>query len=73
MNYRKTNNKLIFKFNGGRGAILCSNCFAIIYEGSHIPDKYKNVIFNKQQNNFGPIFCCEECKNNWYREKHLNK
>ena len=44
MNYRKINNKLIFKFNGGRGAILCNNCFAIVYEGSQIPDKYKNVI-----------------------------
>lgn len=77
MSYKKEHDRLIYKFNGGRGAVLCSNCFAIIYEGSRIPDEYKDVMFNEynmfneneQQDNFEPIFCCEECKKEWYETK----
>lgn len=71
MSYRKEYDRLVCKFNGGRGAVLCSNCFTIIYEGSRIPDEYKDVMFNKneQRDNFEPIFCCEECKKEWNETK----
>lgn len=32
MNYMKSN-KVIFKFNNGQGALLCSKCFIIIKYG----------------------------------------
>jgi hypothetical protein len=78
MAYRKEHDRLIFKFNGGRGAILCSNCFCIVYEGSKIPDEYKDVMFNEhnmfneneQQDKFEqPVFCCEDCKREWFESK----
>lgn len=80
MSYRKEYDRLVYKFNGGRGAVLCSNCYTIVYEGSRIPDEYKDVMFNEynmfneneQQDKFEPIFCCEECKKEWYESKHFN-
>ena len=72
MAYRKEHDKLVFKFNGGRGAVLCSNCYTIVYEGSRIPDEYKDAMFNKRENNFEPVFCCDECKKEWYESKHFN-
>ena len=72
MSYRKEYDRLVYKFNGGRGAVLCSNCFAIIYEGSRIPDEYKDAMVNGQENNFEPVFCCDECKKEWYESKHFN-
>lgn len=54
--------KTIYKFNGGRGAILCNFCSAIIYQGSSIP---KNIMegFKTGADN-GPQYCCEQCKDN---------
>lgn len=52
--------KLIYKFNGGLGAILCNNCNKIILEGRNIPKYLPN----------GPQFCCEECKKE-YNKKQL--
>ena len=72
MVYRKEQDRLIFKFNGGRGAVLCSNCYTIVYEGSRIPDEYKDAMLNGQENNFEPVFCCDECKKEWYESKHFN-
>ena len=72
MAYKKEYDRLIFKFNGGRGAVLCSNCYTIVYEGSRIPDEYKDAMLNGQENNFEPVFCCDECKKEWYESKHFN-
>lgn len=44
--------KLIFKFNGGQGVILCNNCGKIICSGKEIPRPLPE----------GPQFCCNECK-----------
>ena len=65
MAYNKDNDKLIFKFNGGRGAVLCSNCFCVMYEGKYIPAEYTEAICNDKQKEFGPAFCCETCKQEW--------
>lgn len=72
MSYRKEYDRLVYKFNGGRGAVLCSNCYTIVYEGSRIPDEYKDAMVNGQENNFEPVFCCDECKKEWYESKHFN-
>lgn len=67
MAYNKDNDKLIFKFNGGRGAILCSNCYSIIFEGKHIPDIYAIAAREKTLND--PLFCCEDCAKEWQETK----
>ena len=72
MSYKKEYDRLVYKFNGGRGAVLCSNCYTIVYEGSRIPDEYKDAMVNGQENNFEPVFCCDECKKEWYESKHFN-
>lgn len=65
MAYRKDKDRLIYKFNGGAGAVLCSNCYCIICEGSRIPDEYRDAVINGQQEEFGPVFCCNECQREW--------
>ena len=49
--------KLIFKFNGGRGAILCNTCGKIIFSGKSIPKHLPE----------GAQFCCEKCKTEYNR------
>ena len=51
--------KLIYKFNGGQGAILCNNCKKIICTGKNIPKPLPN----------GPQFCCKECEKEYNRVK----
>ena len=65
MAYRKDKDRFIYKFNGGAGAVLCSNCYKIICEGSRIPDEYRDAVINGQQEEFGPVFCCNECQREW--------
>ena len=48
-----------FKFNSGRGAILCENCAIIIASGHLIPQ-------NLSQDKY--YFCCEQCKNNFAKD-----
>lgn len=66
MAYRKDKNKLVYKFNGGAGAVLCSNCYKIIYAGSSIPDEYRDVVIAGKQEEFGPVFCCDDCRKEWF-------
>lgn len=66
MAYREDNNRLIYKFNGGYGAVLCSNCYKIIYEGSHIPEECKDAVIANKQEEYGPVFCCGECQKEWF-------
>lgn len=57
MAYNKGNDRCIFKFNGGNGAILCSNCLKIVKTGC------------SQAENKIPIFCCKECEEEWFKTK----
>lgn len=50
---------MIKKFNNGRLAILCENCYSIIFSGNNIPDDLDN---NKK------YFCSKECEIK-YKEK----
>lgn len=66
MLHREDSNRLIYKFNGGNGAVLCSNCYKIMYEGSNIPEDMMNAVKNGQQKEFGPVFCCDYCEKEWH-------
>ena len=52
--------KAIFKFNGGRGAILCNDCHVIIKTGISFTEQETEAILGKIE--LGPQYCndCEE-------------
>lgn len=61
-----------FKFNGGNGAVLCSNCSKIIMSGSKIPDYIWDAVCcedDKEIKNIAPMFCCDKCKEEYYKKK----
>jgi hypothetical protein len=63
---------LIFKFNGGNGAVLCNNCHVIIHSGSQIPPEMWDAATHKKEHTYesiGPQFCCEKCKEEFYNNK----
>jgi hypothetical protein len=69
MAYSRDKNKLIFKFNGGLGAILCSNCGKIIATGSRIPEKFWVTaagMGTETYESIGPQFCCKDCEQEWF-------
>ena len=70
MAYRKDKDRLIYKFNGGAGAVLCSNCYCIVCEGSRIPDEYRDAVIADKQEEFGPVFCCDDCRKEWENTKN---
>lgn len=73
MAYNKENDRLIFKFNGGNGAVLCSNCYKIICEGTQISNNYLNSIKNGQHGQqTEPVFCCDKCEHEWNETKNKN-
>lgn len=61
---------MIYKFNGGAGAILCENCSVIVAEGQKINDliaagklsKYSHVFDNTR------VFCCEKCRDEFFNK-----
>jgi hypothetical protein len=54
--------RLIVKFNGGRGAILCSGCRVIIKEGYEFtPEETKYI---RGEIEYLPIQFCDKCKSN---------
>ena len=70
---RKENrrNELIFKFNGGKGAVLCNTCGAIILTGKQIPERFWNAATGESGETYkdiGPQFCCDECEDKFYNE-----
>jgi NAD-dependent SIR2 family protein deacetylase len=60
MAYSKEKDKLIIKFNGGIGAVLCSNCHVIVENG-----------FGNNYNKDIPIFCCNKCKEEWFKTENM--
>ena len=59
--------KAIVKFNGGRGAILCSKCRVIIKEGHEFTPEELQYI-RGELNHLPPQFC-EQCTNKQMIEK----
>lgn len=65
------NEKLLFKFNGGYGAVLCNNCHTIVFSGNEIPQYIWCAIKDNDEETLkrvGPVFCCEECKEEFYKK-----
>lgn len=60
---------LKFKFNGGHGAVLCSNCSVIIMQGSHIPKDIWDAVNNEKLKDIPPMFCCKECEEEYNKKK----
>ena len=63
---------LKFKFNGGRGAVLCSNCAKIIMSGNEIPEyiwEYVDPYGTKSIEDLPPMFCCDECEEEYNKRK----
>lgn len=56
----------IFKYNGGQGALLCSNCRVIIKTGKDFTDEEKKAI--KWEVTL-PAQYCENCKNHVSKQK----
>jgi hypothetical protein len=52
--------RLIVKFNGGRGAILCSGCRKIIKEGFEFTPEETQYI--RGEIDYLPVQFCEQCK-----------
>jgi len=52
--------RLIVKFNGGRGAILCSGCRKIIKEGYEFTPEELQYI--RGEIDHLPVQFCEQCK-----------
>ena len=48
-----------FRFNGGRGAILCDKCGVILAEGNAIPEYVWDAV-NKGKVKDLPGWCCED-------------
>jgi len=55
--------RLIVKFNGGRGAILCSGCRVIIKEGYEFTPEETKYIRGELDYDL-PIQFCDKCKSN---------
>jgi len=50
----------IFKFNGGNGALLCSNCSVIIKTGKDFSEKEKEAAYG--EGSLEPQYCSSDCK-----------
>jgi hypothetical protein len=55
------NSKLIIKFNGGRGAILCSKCSVIIKDKDYTKEE---LDYFKGKIEYLPPQYCKKCKHN---------
>jgi len=54
-------NKVIFKFNNGNGAILCSCCYCIIKTGSTFTEEEWEAI--RGEVSLEAQYCSNHCKN----------
>jgi hypothetical protein len=52
--------KAIVKFNGGKGALLCSKCSAIVKVGSEFNDKESKYV--KGEIDYLPPQYCDKCR-----------
>mgnify|MGYP006907967850 FL=1 len=54
---------MIYKFNDGYGAVLCSRCGKIVYSGTSIPEVIRKRIRNSEDVSSLPDVYCPECSN----------
>lgn len=53
---------MTFKFNGGRGAILCSKCGVILKSGSQIPEYVWEAVRNGTVSQLPDMYCEDNCE-----------
>ena len=58
-----------FKFNGGRGAILCSKCGVILKQGNQIPDYVWEAVQKGTVSELSDMYCEDNCEQSM---KNLN-
>lgn len=51
-----------FRFNGGRGAILCGRCGVILKEGNQIPEYVWEAVKNGTVKDLPDMFCEDNCE-----------
>lgn len=51
-----------FRFNGGRGAILCSKCGKILAEGSEIPESVWKAVREGRVKDLPNAYCEDNCE-----------
>ena len=51
-----------FKFNGGRGAILCERCGVILKEGNQIPEYVWEAVRNGTVKDLPGMYCKDNCE-----------
>lgn len=65
---------MIFKFNGGQGAVLCGKCNKVLYEGSRIPKYITDAVMNGTIDELPDLFCedgCKFCDDEQFRKKPI--
>lgn len=63
---------MIFKFNGGMGAVLCGRCHKILYSGNNIPQYIIDAVRNGTINDLPDIYCEDNCENSLKTIKQLS-
>lgn len=53
---------MTFKFNGGKGAILCSKCGVILKSGSQIPEYVWEAVRNGTVSQLPDMYCEDNCE-----------
>ena len=51
-----------FKFNGGRGAILCEKCGVILKQGKEIPEYVWEAVKNGTVKDLPGMYCENNCE-----------
>ena len=61
--------KAIFKFNNGNGALLCSKCRVIIKTGKDFTEEEIKAIKSSLEESKLPAQYCDKCKNKLWHNK----
>ena len=59
---RKSSDKMTFRFNGGRGAILCERCGVILKQGSEIPEYVWEAVRKGTVSKLPGMYCEDNCE-----------
>lgn len=63
---------MIFKFNSGNGAILCSRCGAILKSGKQIPDYVWEAVRNGTVSKLPDMYCEDGCEKSMEEIKKIS-
>ena len=60
-----------FRFNGGKGAILCERCGVILKQGDEIPDYVWEAVKNRSIQSLPGMYCEDGCEKSMKMLKDL--